>query len=139
VETVVEPASVDGPSGANSSAQDEVAGKSGGDGRCNGQAADMGTCVENKFAEDVSGPYIAMTPMPLARSIPDRQAQLAVVNGELAAVLVRLDHEAHETLRGHWVIEAAFGCYDAEPRPSFETLSEAEAWIRSRFLGRRGA
>ena len=80
-------------------------------------------------------PQVAFRPLTLARSIQDRHGVLALVNGELAAVLVRLDHEAHEDMRGHWVIEIGFGPYDAFPGPTFANLEDADAWLKTRAPG----
>lgn len=74
---------------------------------------------------------VSLTQTVLARPIADRHAVLAYVDGALAAVLVRLDHEAHEDLQGRWVVEIGFGAFDAVPAPTFATLGAAAAWLES--------
>ena len=82
---------------------------------------------------------ITLAPITLARPIADRHAALAWVDGEVAGVLVRLDHPAHGDLKGSWVLEVAFGAFDVSERPIFDTLPAAERWVakvHSRSLGR---
>jgi hypothetical protein len=72
---------------------------------------------------------ICFTPVVLARDIQDRHARLVHVDGALAAVLVRLDHEAHDDLQGAWVVEVGFGPFDSRSGPVFDNLEEAECWF----------
>lgn len=74
---------------------------------------------------------VSLSQVVLARPIADRHAVLAYVEGALAAILVRLDHEAHEHLRGRWVVEVGFGPFDTTPSPNFGTLGAAAAWLES--------
>jgi hypothetical protein len=64
----------------------------------------------------------------------DRHARLAFVDDMLAAVIVRLDDEAHGDLVGTWFLEAGFGCCaDAMLRRPFATLDAARVWIAERY------
>ncbi len=77
-------------------------------------------------------PTIAFEPVRVRTGSPDTEGRLAVVNGELVAVLVGLQDEAHETLRGKWFLEDGFGnLRRAEP---FNTLEEAESWLTQQLL-----
>lgn len=77
---------------------------------------------------------VTFVPVILARGIEDRHARLAFHDGELALILVRLDHEAHEELKGRWVIEFGFGRFDAFPGPVFEDLEAVERWMSDRAV-----
>ena len=72
---------------------------------------------------------VSLRPMTVCRSIADKHAALALVDGYLAAVLVRLDDEAHREFRGKWFVEIGFGPFDVRPPPLFETLTAVEEWI----------
>ena len=65
----------------------------------------------------------------------DTQGQLVLADGELAAVLARLDGETHDPkLKGLWHVEAGFGrCDQGRTLVVFETLDEAAAWVQSRL------
>jgi hypothetical protein len=58
----------------------------------------------------------------------DREGRLAMVDGRLVAVLVRLDDEVHGIDRGAWFLDAGFGRLAGEARV-FATLEEAADWI----------
>ncbi len=74
-------------------------------------------------------PTVTFNHVTLARSIEDRHAALGWIDGALAAVLVRLDDEAHEDARGLWFLEVGFGpCDSSQPR-TFRSLAEAEQWM----------
>ncbi len=65
----------------------------------------------------------------------DTQGQLVLADGELTAVLARLDGDAHDPkMKGWWHLEAGFGHCDVQGSQGiFETLNEAAAWVQSRL------
>ena len=72
---------------------------------------------------------IDMRPIPVRTGSRDREGRLVLSEGELVALLVRLDDEMHGEAQGRWFLEAAFGSYLTQADP-FSTLAEAEAWMR---------
>jgi hypothetical protein len=61
----------------------------------------------------------------------DTEGHLVLIDGQLAAVLARLDGDAHEPeFKGHWHLEAGFGHCDVPGTHVFATLDEAEAWVQ---------
>ena len=59
----------------------------------------------------------------------DREGRLVLVDGRLAALLVRLADQSHDPLlRGAWYLEAGFGVLDGE-HGLFASLEEAVASI----------
>jgi hypothetical protein len=77
------------------------------------------------------GKQIDRRPVTLARAIPDRHACLVFLDGALAALLTRLDDEAHEELRGSWFLEVGFGPFETAGPRMFESLDDAVAWVSS--------
>jgi hypothetical protein len=55
-----------------------------------------------------------------------------MVDGELVAVLVRLDDPVHEQECGRWFLEVGFGPCENRSSPTFLDLQEAAGWIRER-------
>ena len=75
------------------------------------------------------GRQITFQPIEVLTASEDREGYLVLVNGKLAAVLVRLSDEAHKPLlRGAWYIEAGFGLLDGR-HELFASLQEAIASI----------
>ncbi|WP_426954149.1 hypothetical protein [Muricoccus radiodurans] len=72
---------------------------------------------------------ITFQPVLVATSTPDKEGQLVFIEGELAAVLVRLS-EQHEAA-GQWFLEHGFGQLDSPTHPTFHDLQAAERWIAS--------
>lgn len=74
---------------------------------------------------------VAFVPMTLLID-GDTEGRLALLEGKLAAIFVRLDGDAHPSEhQGCWHLEAGLGpCSFVRPRnPVFKTLSEAAAWV----------
>ena len=70
----------------------------------------------------------------------DSHGNLVLANNQLAAVIVRVDGEAHPPdMKGKWHLEAGFGkC--AEPpgvAPLWTTPEEAGAWVKERLTSGR--
>jgi hypothetical protein len=67
--------------------------------------------------------------MEVLTASEDREGCLVLVDGKLAAVLVRLSDSAHDPLlRGAWYIEAGLGFLDGRHQ-LFASLEEAAASI----------
>jgi hypothetical protein len=63
----------------------------------------------------------------------DTEGHLVLIDGQLAAVLARLDGDAHEPeLKGNWHLEAGFGHCAVPGTHVFATLDEAGAWVQGR-------
>ena len=78
-------------------------------------------------------PAFLVRPMRVATRGADGDGRLMLADGELVAVLVRLDDPAHGGLVGAWFLEAGFGaCATARP-PVFDTLEAARAWVERRL------
>ncbi|HEV7251960.1 MAG TPA: hypothetical protein VGN97_02515 [Mesorhizobium sp.] len=76
-------------------------------------------------------PNIELQPIRVRTGSKDTEGRLAFLDGELAAVLVRLDDEMHGSDLGKWFVEALFGPQRrANP---FETLADAEAWLKEQI------
>ena len=72
---------------------------------------------------------ITLQPIEVLTASEDRQGKLVLVDGKLAAVLVRLGDQAHNPLlRGAWYFEAGFGLLDGR-HELFASLEEAVASI----------
>jgi hypothetical protein len=69
----------------------------------------------------------------------DSEGRLILADGQLAAVIVRLDAEHHTTsLRGKWHLEAGFGKCAVVPADAgtWDTPEDALAWIEEGLSGR---
>jgi hypothetical protein len=77
---------------------------------------------------------VTFQPAAIATSSADTDGCLLLVDGRLAAVLVRLQDEIHgDRLRGKWFVESAFGdLAEFSGDAIFATLEEAADWIRTR-------
>jgi hypothetical protein len=72
---------------------------------------------------------ITSQPIEVLTASEDREGRLVLVEGKLAAVLVRLSDQAHEPLlRGAWYVEAGFGFLDGR-HELFASFDEAVASI----------
>lgn len=60
---------------------------------------------------------------------PDREGRLALRNGDLVAVIVRLDRGFHG--RGGWFVEWAGRNAHPGVAPVFETLDEVRCWLET--------
>jgi hypothetical protein len=81
---------------------------------------------------------ITFTPMRVLIDGHDTYGNLILSDGQLAAVVVRLDGEHHDTEhKGLWNLEAGFGkCAATRSAPLFQTLEEAGAWVRNTLTGK---
>lgn len=78
---------------------------------------------------------IELRPIPVRTGSHDREGRLALADGDLVAVFVRLDDEMHGEDRGRWFLEAAVRPFGQGAQPLFDSLDEVEAWCRSQLLG----
>ena len=77
----------------------------------------------------VMPPEITFQSIEVLTASEDREGCLVLVDGKLAAVLVRLNDRAHDPLlQGAWYIEAGFGSLDSR-HELFASLEEAVASI----------
>ena len=76
---------------------------------------------------------IECRPILVNTASPDEKGCLALADGRLVAVLVRVadtgDEPGGEKLSG-WQMEAGFGCCAVSVPPLFDTLADAAAWMR---------
>jgi len=72
-------------------------------------------------------------PVPAHTASGDEDGQLALVDGRLVAVLVRLDDETHEEMVGTWFLEAGFGPCARVAAPMFRSLDAVRSWIEGQF------
>jgi hypothetical protein len=70
---------------------------------------------------------VAFQPIDVATASPDSEGRLVLLNGALAAVLVRLEDDTHGAdVQGLWFVEAAFGALSGlSGNATFATLEEA--------------
>lgn len=73
---------------------------------------------------------ITFQPVRVRTGSNDNEGRLAFVQGELVAVLVRLEDEAHGEARGRWFVEASFGALQHALPDQFGTLDEAVERLR---------
>ena len=73
---------------------------------------------------------ISLQPMRVLIDRHDGEGNLVLVDHQLAAVIVRLDGEAHNPEhKGLWHLEAGFGHCNVREAPLFKTPEEAAAWV----------
>ena len=78
-----------------------------------------------------------LQPIEVMTGHDDRDGRLVLFNGQLVAVLVRLESEFYGDQRGGWFLEAGFGlCTGATP-PVFPNLGDAQAWIGKQIAAAR--
>jgi hypothetical protein len=73
---------------------------------------------------------IDLQPIPVRTGCNDRIGRLVLIDGQLVAILVRLDDEIHQADEGKWFLELAFG--PLQGKETFENLDEAKEWIKER-------
>jgi hypothetical protein len=73
--------------------------------------------------------HLRLHPIEVLTASQDREGQLVLVDGKLAAVLVRLADTCHDPLfQGAWYLEAGFGALDGR-HGLFASLDEAAVSI----------
>jgi hypothetical protein len=81
---------------------------------------------------------ISFQPMRVLIDGHDSEGNLILANGQLAAVIVRLDGQTHHPEhKGLWHLEAGFGKCDVRVAPPvFTTPEEAGAWVEQALMGK---
>jgi hypothetical protein len=77
-------------------------------------------------------PTVIFQPVTMATRYSDNDGRLVLVDGELAAVLVLLEHQVHDEHRGMWFVEAAFGDFEDGLHEVFADLDAAAEWFGRR-------
>jgi hypothetical protein len=73
---------------------------------------------------------ISFQPLRVLIDGHDSEGNLILADGQLAAVIVRLDGDYHDPEhRERWHLEAGFGKCSARDAPLFKTPEEAGAWV----------
>jgi hypothetical protein len=82
---------------------------------------------------------ISFQPMRVLIDGHDSEGNLILSDGQLAAVIVRLDGQSHNPEhKGLWNLEAGFGKCNVRDAPLFRTPEEAGAWVEQ-ILARKAA
>jgi hypothetical protein len=80
---------------------------------------------------------ITFMPMRVLIDGHDTYGNLILSDGQLAAVIVRLDGEHHgREDKGLWNLEAGFGKCADRNAPLFKTPEEAGAWVDQTLTGK---
>jgi hypothetical protein len=90
----------------------------------------------DQVCADTSGrETIVLQPIPINTGSSDEAGVLALADGRLVALLVRLSGRLHGTqLAGSWFMEAGFGPCAPDGQRVFATLAAAEDWLRARLV-----
>ncbi|HEX2054776.1 MAG TPA: hypothetical protein VHJ78_13765 [Actinomycetota bacterium] len=76
---------------------------------------------------------LSLRPVRLATGNSDETGCRVFADDRLVAVLVQLS-EAHDSMAGHWFLEAGFNRRLEEPvEPTFADLDAAQGWIARRL------
>ena len=82
---------------------------------------------------------ISFQPMRVLIDGHDSEGRLILVNGDLSAVIVRLDGQTHDPEhKGLWNLEAGFGRCSVRNAPLFKTPKEAGVWVEQTLTQGRG-
>jgi hypothetical protein len=82
---------------------------------------------------------ITLQPMRVLIDGFDSDGRLILADGQLAAIIVRLDAEHHTPdLRGQWHLEAGFGKCAVVPADTlmWDTPQDAAAWVKEKLRDR---
>jgi hypothetical protein len=80
---------------------------------------------------------ISSQPMRVLIDGHDSEGRLILANGDLAAVIVRLDNNGHDPEnKGRWNLEAGFGKCNIRDAPLSMTPDEAGAWVKRTLTGK---
>jgi hypothetical protein len=78
-------------------------------------------------------PSVSFQSVEVSTASEDREGRLVLIDGKLAAVLVRLADASHDPLlRGAWYLEAGFGLLSGQ-HGLFASLEEAVASIEAQL------
>ena len=80
---------------------------------------------------------ISLMPMRVLIDGHDSEGNLILSDGQLAAVIVRLDGETHDPEhKGLWNLEAGFGKCAVRYGSLFQSPEEAGDWVQRRLMGK---
>jgi len=80
---------------------------------------------------------ISFQPLHVLIDGHDTYGNLILSDGQLAAVIVRLDGDCHDLEhKGCWHLEAGFGKCSVRDAPLFKTPHEAGAWVEQILTGK---
>jgi hypothetical protein len=80
---------------------------------------------------------ITFQPMRVLIDGHDSEGKLILADGQLAAVIARLDGKAHRSKhRGWWHLEARLGKCAVRTEHLFKTLEEAGDWVQRTLTGK---
>jgi hypothetical protein len=83
---------------------------------------------------------VSFQAIPILIDGHDTQGQLVLMDGQLVAVLARLDGDAHDAaMKSWWNLEAGFGPCQAIGDNLFQSLHDAEAWVRQKLAAHSSA
>jgi hypothetical protein len=75
-------------------------------------------------------PTVTLPPTKVMTNSHDQDGRVVFADGQLMAVLVRLDDAIHKDERGDWFLDVDFGPCNGSRQPVFRSLEEAEAWVQ---------
>lgn len=79
-------------------------------------------------------PAVTLQAVQVRTGSQDKIGHLVRADGELVAVLVRIDDPAHDPASlGQWFLEAGFGPCNRDGSPSFGDLNAAVAWVGAKL------
>ena len=91
------------------------------------------------WPDDVMPVDISFRPTRVLIDGHDSEGNLVLWNGQLAAVIVRLDGEHHHPEhKGWWHLAAGFGTCNVRYAPLFKTPEEAGTWVDQTLTGKAG-
>lgn len=74
-------------------------------------------------------------PILVATNSEDEEGHLALYDGKLVAIFVRLAGAEHQDDRGRLYLEASFGQLAVHSAPTFASLAEAAHWLEAELKG----
>ena len=77
---------------------------------------------------------VSFQPITVLISRHGNEGRLVLVDGQLVAVLVRLDGDVDAVeLKGSWFLENGIGACSVVDPPVFRDLAEASSWVERRL------
>ena len=76
---------------------------------------------------------VTLQPTTLATLSSDKVGCLLFIDGDLTAVIVRLDDEVHGDDCGSWFLEVGLGRCDLIRPPVFPSIEAAQTWVLTRY------
>ena len=77
---------------------------------------------------------LSLSPIPVLLNGHANEGRLVLADGQLVAVLVRLDGDVDAVqLKGTWFLESGMGACSVVDPPVFRDLAEASSWVEGRL------